>query len=136
MKFRNCLLLPAIFFLSSCASYEPINVANYNRNNLIAGEGAFCSSGECDLPPILIEGSVPVRPHYEELRHGHNGASVIFDVDDKGNILNPEIESSSSEKAAALALEAIRTFKFKPGSLNGKPVTVMKMRQVFVFGQR
>ena len=62
-------------------------------------------------------------------------ATVLFVVDEKGNVINPEIESATNEAFAAAALDAIRQWKFLPGMVDGVAVKT-RMRQPFSFTVR
>ena len=77
----------------------------------------------------LVDGSI--RPVLENavaplVAAGASGAaaSVKFDIDAKGDPVNVRIEKSSDQAWARDVTDAIRKWKFTPGSQNGSPVSV------------
>jgi periplasmic protein TonB len=74
------------------------------------------------------EQAVPVRmvaPVYpiDLKRDGVTGiVSVVFDVDEKGDVQDPKILKSSDPKFEQPALDAIAKWKFKPCRKDGVPV--------------
>lgn len=76
------------------------------------------------VAPVAIQKVQPVYPP-EAKAAGIEGSSIvvaIIDVD--GNVIDAKNETSTREDFAAAALEAVRQWKFKPATLEGKPITV------------
>lgn len=84
------------------------------------------------LPALAVtrEPPVPVRtvsPRYPEAmrRTGMSGVvQVSCLIDERGQVLDPKIERSSSESFESPALEALKQWKFKPAKHDGEPVSV------------
>lgn len=73
-------------------------------------------------PPVPIRTVAPVYPT-ELKREGVAGmVKVKFTVDVQGNVSNPEVESSSNPGFNKAALEAIKSWKFKPATQDGSPI--------------
>ncbi len=49
-------------------------------------------------------------------------AIVKFIIDEQGNVVNPEIEKSTDSRFDEAALEAVRKWRFKPGTRGGRSV--------------
>ena len=58
--------------------------------------------------------------------------NVVFVVDESGRVENPIVQSSSDPAFEAVALTAIKQWKFEPGKRAGKPVR-FRMRQPMTF---
>lgn len=85
--------------------------------------------------PLRVGGSVTwpevihrVTPDFAALPNGEVRAGGAFlaeaVVDEKGNVTSARTLRSSSPKYDAAALAALRQWKFKPATFNGKPVAV------------
>lgn len=76
-----------------------------------------------------------VQPIYPDnlRRAGISGSAlIVFEVDEIGNVLNASVESETHEGFGRSALEAVKMWKFEPGTMNGKPVNVpMQIRLAF-----
>jgi len=57
---------------------------------------------------------------------------LIFVVDTKGRVTNPKIERSSDVAFEQPALEAVKQWRFEPGTRNGEKVS-FKMRVPITF---
>lgn len=85
-----------------------------------------------DEPPVL---RVSVKPNYpiEMSRAGINGQVMVgLVIDDKGDVQNPYIVSSTHREFEAEALRAVARWKFKPGRKNGVNVNTRRVLP-FVF---
>jgi protein TonB len=76
----------------------------------------------------VTESAVPVRTSapeypYELKRAGISGVvTVAFSVDEKGNVIDPQVQKSSNKGFEQAALDAISKWKFKPALQDGTPV--------------
>lgn len=79
-----------------------------------------------DEPPVL---RVSVKPNYpiEMSRAGINGQVMVgLIIDDKGDVQNPYVVSSTHREFEAEALRAVARWKFKPGRKNGVNVNTRR----------
>jgi protein TonB len=80
------------------------------------------------LARAAMEAAVPVRmaePEYpyEMKREGISGiVTVVFFVDEKGNVVDPQMQKSTNKGFEQAALNAISKWKFKPARQDGTPV--------------
>jgi len=80
------------------------------------------------IAQAAIESAVPVRTSapefpYEMKREGLTGVvTVVFSVDEKGNVVEPAVLKSSNKGFDQAALEAIARWKFKPARQDGVAV--------------
>ncbi len=73
------------------------------------------------------------EPEYsEEARKAkYQGAVLLYiEVDATGKVINPRVIKSLGLGLDEKAIEAVKKWKFKPGMLNGKPVTVSAQVEV------
>lgn len=82
--------------------------------------------------PIPREYPSPVYPIEMEGTGLDGRAELIFVVQKDGTVRNPEIRSSSHPAFAHAAMDAVRSWRFKPGLRDGK-VVPMWVVQPFVF---
>jgi protein TonB len=77
-------------------------------------------------PPVPVR-MVPPEYPYELKRNGTTGVvTLVFEVDEKGNVVDPKVQKSSNPAFEQPALDAIVKWKFKPGQKDGVP-TKMKI---------
>jgi protein TonB len=77
-------------------------------------------------PPVPVRMVPPVYP-VELRRNGVSGVvSLVFEVDEKGDVVDPKVVKSSNSQFDQPALDAIARWKFKPGRKDGVP-TKMKI---------
>lgn len=79
--------------------------------------------------PVLIGGleGLQERVEYPEIarRAGVEGrVFVTFVVDERGNVVDPQVARSPSDLLSEAALKAVRESKFQPGQQRGRPVKV------------
>jgi protein TonB len=94
-----------------------------------------CTLAELDRIPAPI---VTVKPQYpaELAAKGVKGdVTVEFYIDEAGMIRVPAVSVNDDSRLCALAVAALRQWKFEPPTRNGHPVLV-KASQVFKFGPR
>jgi protein TonB len=96
-------------------------------NQLTDSEGGedldqIFSLSDLDQRPRVIFQRMPEFPS-ELKRAGRQGTVyVTFTVDVRGRVLNPQVEKSTDPAFERPALEAVRQWKFEPGTRNGQKV--------------
>jgi TonB family protein len=92
------------------------------------------------IPDIQIEGFLPIEmvtPEYpaKALQKGIEGwVRVEFTIDANGNIQNPIIVDSSPSRIFDRAvLAALKKSRYRPQLLNGEPVVVQGVTELFRF---
>lgn len=112
-----------------------MDVSAYNKMIAAQGVGYYCGTGNCDSTPLLISGSAPVYPP-ELISSGITGnATVVFVIGENGSVTDAYVESATHPEFADSSLAAVKTWKFRPASLKGKPVKNTS-RQQFPFALR
>jgi protein TonB len=98
------------------------------------------SRAQSPAPTPVVENYVrkkivlPKYPRVAEQRGIQGEVVVEFSIDESGNVLNPEIVSNNaSDIFNNNVLRAIKQFSFEPQKVNGMPVAVQNVREVFVF---
>lgn len=87
---------------------------------------------ELDRIPTPVATPAPAYSH-EFVTRGHVGTvTVDFYIDEAGAVRLPSTESTEDPQLAALAITALRQWKFEPPRCQGRPVLV-KASQVFRF---
>lgn len=90
------------------------------------------SLADLDQRPRVIFQRVPSYPP-ELQRKGRQGTVyVVFLVDRQGRVTDPKVEKSTDPAFEGAALEAVRQWKFEPGTRNGEKVQ-FKMRVPITF---
>jgi protein TonB len=96
-------------------------------NELTSNEGGedldqIFSLADLDQRPRVIFQRMPSYPP-ELKRAGRQGTVyVVFTVDVRGRVVNPRVEKSTDPAFERPALEAVRQWKFEPGTRNGQKV--------------
>lgn len=77
--------------------------------------------------PVVQRQQKPIYP-YSMRRGGFRGeVTVQFVVDTEGRVREPSVRRSNNPMLDAPALDAVRQWRFKPGTLDGQPVNVRMM---------
>jgi protein TonB len=100
----------------------------------VAGEdlNRIFSLAELDQKPRVVFQRMPRYP-MELRRQGRAGTVyVIFQVDTEGRVQRPRVQKSTDPAFEKPALEAVRQWKFEPGTRNGQKVP-FKMRVPITF---
>ena len=113
----------------------PVDAASYNRMIASQGHDHYCGTGRCDQPPQLVSGNAPLYPAALQSAGITGSATIIFMIDEQGNVVDARVESATRPEFSAASIGAVQTWKFKPASLRGKPVR-MSSRQQFPFDLR
>lgn len=95
----------------------------------------MCRAEEIDRPLVAI---TRVSPEYarDAERQGVGGrVRVHFFVDEQGNVRLPAVPAETNGYLSAVAVEAMRGWKFEPPTRNGRPVLVAAVQE-FEFGSK
>lgn len=85
-------------------------------------ENRVFSLDELDKRPRAVFQRQPTYPR-ELTRSKRKGTVyVVFLVDTQGRVVNPRVQKSTDPAFETAALEAVRQWKFEPGTRNGKKV--------------
>jgi TonB family protein len=87
---------------------------------------------DVQIKPTPYRQVVPEYPRSLKKQNVDGQVVVVIVVDRKGNVINPKIEVSSHPEFEKPALDAIVKWKFHPGYVNGKPVSI-RVRAPLVF---
>ena len=88
---------------------------------VMAGAGGITARAAVE-PAVPVRMVAPVYPDSMR-RDGVSGVvSVVFEVDEKGNVTDPKVQKSSNHEFEQPALDAIVKWKFKPGLKDGVPI--------------
>ena len=131
-KLQRAALAALALVLGGCASIPPggcpvsakaMDQGTIDANNaIVLARGCRDTSEGCDVPVQLISGNAPVYP-CEELLEGRTGTVVLrFLVDESGLPSDFKVDSTPSEGFTRAAIDAVRTWKFKPSRLRGDPI--------------
>lgn len=88
--------------------------------------------GDLDQRPQPIAQSSPMYPAELRRRRVEGTVSVVFVVDTEGRVTNPTVEKSTDQAFERAALEAVRRWRFEPGTRQGRKVQ-FKMRVPITF---
>lgn len=106
-------------------------------SQLAAGGGAeeldkIFSIAELDQKPRAIFQRSPTYPAELHKRQKEGTVQIVFIVDTQGRVVDPQVRKSSDPAFERPALEAVRQWKFEPGTRNGDKVQ-FKMRVPITF---
>jgi TonB family protein len=117
-------------------SANPVSVEAYNNGLAAKGPAHYCAFRTCETGPTLLKGRAPVYPA-DLLDAGIEGsAAVLFDIDARGLPQNIAVQSATAEAFGAAASDAVKSWRFRPARLGGKPVTFQRALQLFPFELR
>jgi protein TonB len=87
----------------------------------VSGVTLVRAATEAPVPVRMVPPDYP----YELKRNGVTGVvSVSFEVDEKGNVVDPKVIKSSNPQFEQPALDAIVKWKFKPAMKDGVAVKI------------
>ena len=92
----------------------------------VAGLLAFAPAAfaQTKEPPVPVRTVAPDYPD-ELRREGVSGiVTVKCTIDEKGNVVEPEVEKSTNGAFDKNAIAALKKWKFKPAKQDGAPVAV------------
>lgn len=87
-------------------------------------ESEVLNVGDGVTPPVAIYSPQPKYPQEARLANKQGEITLAVVVDDKGHVQSAEITKGLSPELDKRALEAVRSWRFKPAIKNGKPVSV------------
>jgi len=93
------------------------------------GGGAYRAGGGVLAPVILTK----VDPEYSEEARKAKFSGVVtlyIEVSERGTVQNPRVIRALGMGLDEKAIEAVLKWRFRPGTLNGKPVTVQAQVEV------
>lgn len=91
--------------------------------------GQFVSFGPDVAPPARLSGAIPVYPP-AAMERGMEGSPVVeIWIDEKGNVMDVAILESAGAMLDGAVLEAVASWKFRPASVSGTPVSVRMILQ-------
>lgn len=94
--------------------------------------GDFASLADLDQRPRAIFQAAPNYPSELRKRNLEGSVQVVFLVDRDGKVVGPKVEKSTNPSFDRPAIEAVRQWKFEPGTRNGEKVS-FKMRVPITF---
>jgi protein TonB len=90
------------------------------------------SLAELDQRPRVLFQRMPTYPPELRRKNRQGTVYVIFLVDRQGRVQNPKVQKSTDPAFETAAVEAVRQWKFEPGTRNGEKVQ-FKMRVPITF---
>jgi protein TonB len=86
------------------------------------GDGDLFNMDALDQQPQPVSQTPPRYPR--ELQRSKASGLVIvkFMIDDQGNVVEPQVEKSTDDRFNQAALDAVRKWRFKPGTKAGRSV--------------
>jgi protein TonB len=84
---------------------------------------AIFNIADLDQRPRAILMNPPVYPAEMRRRRVEGTVYVLFVVDPEGRVVNPKVEKSTHTSFEKPALDAVRQWRFEPGTRNGEKVT-------------
>jgi TonB family protein len=94
--------------------------------------GDIATLADLDQRPRPIFQSAPSYPVELRKRNLEGSVQVVFLVDRDGKVIGPKVEKSTNPSFDRPAIEAVRQWKFEPGTRNGEKVA-FKMRVPITF---
>lgn len=94
--------------------------------------GDIASLADLDQRPRPIFQAAPNYPAELRKRNLEGSVQVVFLVDRDGKVIGPKVEKSTNPSFDRPAIEAVRQWKFEPGTRNGEKVA-FKMRVPITF---
>ncbi len=137
---RLILLLLPLILAQGCATKPPEYSIGYDGPLLIREAAQKSIQGPLqtqiklplDSPLEVITASLPNYPDSFRKANIEGKVKIIFVVESDGTVSNPLIVGSPPAPLAAISLNAILHWKFKPPIRNGQPVK-LRLGQVFDF---
>lgn len=106
--------------------------ASFDANFDAVAEIKLFEIADLDKIPVALSTVQPVHP-FDLKKSGVEGsATVMFVVDDQGNVRDAKAINSTHPEFGATTVSAVRNWKFQPGMKDGKPVnTIVRQRVSF-----
>lgn len=94
------------------------------------GDDLFSAADLDQKPRVLFQQQPTLNAQLKKLMPAT--VNIVFEVDENGRVDKPAVQTSSDPAFEAVALAAIKQWKFEPGKRAGKPVR-FRMRQPMTF---
>lgn len=95
----------------------------------------MCPAREMDAPLTAVNRVSPEYAREAETQGVGGRVRVHFYIDEKGNVRLPAVPAETNPYLSAVAVEAMRSWKFAPPTRHGQPVLVAAVQE-FNFGGR
>lgn len=95
-----------------------------------------CSLRELDRIPIPIATPSPIYPAQLAAADATRHVTVNFYIDEKGNVRLPNVDANADPRLGAVAIDAMRNWKFEPPTCKGRPVLVHATQQFNFHSQK
>lgn len=127
--------------LAACAAPQPqtpalphdegatMDVAAYNRAMASQGISHHCSDNGCDMLPVLLFGRVPAYPESLRASGAHGETVIAFVIDVDGHVVDVDVRSATHPEFSEAAMKALKSWRFRPATLNGQPVRRSAVQQ-------
>lgn len=117
-------------------SGDSIPAAVYNKGLATKSRDHYCGARACDTAPALLSARAPIYPAAALAAETEGRAAILFDIDAQGIPRNIAVQSATAAEFGEAALEAVRSWRFRPATLGGKPVEYQQVLQLFPFELR
>jgi TonB family protein len=117
-------------------SGDSVSSATYNKGLAKKSHAYYCGTGTCDTAPALLNARAPVYPPGALAAGTEGRAAVLFDIDAQGMPQNITLQSATAAEFVESALEAVKSWRFRPATFGGKPVQFQRALQLFPFELR
>lgn len=104
-----------------------VDLGQHLANGADGGLEAVFSLAELDQRPRVIFQKMPNYPPELRSQNRQGTVYVVFMVDKQGKVVNPKVQKSTDSAFDRYALDAVRQWKFEPGTRRGERVQ-FKMR--------
>ena len=114
-------------------SGAPISSSAYNEGLAKKSGDYYCGTGTCNTAPALLDALAPVYPARALRAETEGRAAVSFEIDAQGIPQNIAVQSASAAEFGEAAVEAVKSWRFRPATVGGKPVKYQRVLQVCPF---
>lgn len=137
----RALVLVLSTMLAACAAPQPrtpalphdegatMDVAAYNRAMASQGISHHCGDKGCDTLPVLLFGRVPAYPESLRASRADGKAVIAFVIDVDGGVVDMDVRSATHPEFSDVAMEALKSWRFRPATLKGQPVRRSAMQE-------
>lgn len=115
------LFAAALFSLSALPNLGAADAAKEPELQRLAVDPIY-SLKEVDQQPVPVSQAGPVYPRTLRIQRLEGTVDVGFVITAKGTTQDPHAVSSTNEGFEQAAIDAVKKWKFKPASKDGKPV--------------
>ena len=91
---------------------------------------------DLDRKPMLVASVDPKYPQALKKSKVEGSVVIVFVVNEQGRVSDPRVQSSSRTEFESPAMDALKRWRFQPGTKSGKPVkTYMRLPMAFRMGK-